>query len=116
MTFRRVTSLSALCPDAYGIPAPPQDAPPLLLGADALCLLPGLAFDRTGARLGRGGGYYDRFLPGFPGTAAGVCFSSSFQDAPLPCEPFDCRVRFVLTERGCFPCGDPPRSMGEDTL
>ena len=61
-------------------------------------LVPGAAFDREGCRLGYGGGYYDRWLPGFPGFRVGLCREAALQDR-LPREPHDCRVDRVLTEK-----------------
>ena len=110
MTFRRIGSLGELRPGAYGIPEPSPDAPLLVPGPDSLSLLPGLSFDRRGVRLGNGGGYYDRFLPGFPGVAVGVCFRQDLSAQPLPCGNHDCRVNFVLTERERFICA-PSRSL-----
>jgi len=60
---------------------------------------PGVAFDRTGARVGYGGGFYDRLLAGFlrrPPTIA-AAFSLQVQDT-LPSEPSDQRVDAVFTE------------------
>lgn len=64
-------------------------------------LVPGLAFDLTGARLGRGGGYYDRFLA-TPATSnaltIGVCWS--VQVVPrVPTDAHDVKVRWVCHER-----------------
>ena len=67
MTFRAVKDISELVKGAYGIPEPPEDGEILNHRKDALCLLPGLAFDSHGYRLGYGGGYYDRFLSDFQG-------------------------------------------------
>lgn len=75
-----------------GRPAPPPD----------LVLVPGLAFDASGRRLGRGGGYYDRFLAGLRPPVpplCGVCFSCQIVPA-VPAEPHDIRVDFVLSEAG----------------
>ena len=66
-----------------------------------LILVPGLAFTRAGARLGRGGGFYDRLLARLPpGTVRlGVCFA--FQLVPaLPLEPHDERLHGVVTDAG----------------
>ena len=66
-----------------------------------LILVPGLAFTRAGARLGRGGGFYDRLLARLPpGTVRlGVCFA--FQLVPaLPLEPHDKRLHGVITDAG----------------
>jgi len=66
-----------------------------------LLLLPGLAFDLWGTRLGRGGGYFDRFLMRVPATAAlvGVTPAGLVVDR-LPSEPHDVAVRYLATEEG----------------
>ncbi len=67
-------------------------------------LLPGLAFDRAGNRLGRGAGFYDRFISalhdaGHRPTLIGVCYQAQIVDS-VPTEPHDHRVDRVITERG----------------
>ena len=64
-----------------------------------LALVPGLAFDRAGFRLGRGGGFYDRLLPCVTGWTAGCCFASQMQEK-LSVERHDARVRLIVTEAG----------------
>jgi 5-formyltetrahydrofolate cyclo-ligase len=66
-----------------------------------LILVPGLAFTRDGQRLGRGGGYYDRYLAALPSGAVklGVCFQCQLLDS-LPLEAHDQRVHAVVTENG----------------
>jgi 5-formyltetrahydrofolate cyclo-ligase len=60
-----------------------------------LVILPGLAFTVDGARLGQGGGHYDRFLAGLAAPTIGVCFAEQVLDV-LPGEPHDVRVGRVL--------------------
>jgi 5,10-methenyltetrahydrofolate synthetase len=63
-------------------------------------LVPGLAFGRNGARLGRGAGFYDRFLNAHPhALRAGVAFSDQVLDS-LPEDPHDQRMDIVLTDAG----------------
>ena len=75
--------------------------------ADTVVIVPGLAFDRQGNRLGRGGGYYDRFLANpamFDATLVGVGWS--LQLVPrIPSEPHDVPVNWVCNERDYFAAG-----------
>lgn len=66
---------------------------------DGFCVLPGLAFDRSGARLGYGRGYYDRFLQKFEGVTAGVCFSPLLSEKPLPTGRYDVPANIIVTEK-----------------
>lgn len=104
MTARRIGDLSELVIGAYGIREPDAGAevfPPEELG---LILTPGLAFDRRGGRLGRGKGYYDRFLPKTNAVTVGVCFGDRLL-AQLPMESHDHRVNAVVTECETILCG-----------
>ena len=60
-------------------------------------VIPGLSFDKTGHRLGRGKGYYDRALAGFNGKKIGVCFNVSVCEE-LPHESHDVAVDKIVTE------------------
>ena len=78
------------------IPAPtPEET---LKEKFAVAIVPGVAFDLQGYRLGRGGGYYDKLLSKANCTAVGVCFD--FQLLPsLPHEPHDVRMNCIVTEK-----------------
>lgn len=89
---------AALARRAFGLDEPTT---PLVEGALATCavvLVPALAVSRGGARLGRGGGYYDRALAGCRAPAFAVVFDDEVLDA-LPVEPHDATVTGWLTPR-----------------
>jgi 5-formyltetrahydrofolate cyclo-ligase len=79
-------------------PAGPLLGPDALAGAD-LVLVPGLAVDRSGLRLGRGGGSYDRALDRATGTTV-VLLNSEEVLADVPAAAHDRRVHAVATEQG----------------
>ncbi len=92
----RIGGLDALSPDRYGIPSPPADGPQMR--RPDVVIVPGLAFTRSGTRLGQAGGYYDRYLAAHPdATAVGLCFAWQVVD-DLPAEPHDEKVDWVVTE------------------
>ncbi len=72
------------------------------IGPDYL-LVPGLGFTRAGDRLGRGKGFYDRYLETFEGRSVGICFEEQVF-AELPTEEHDQQVDFVLTEKELIEC------------
>ena len=94
MAFFYVTDLTQVAPGFGDIPEPPDTCP--AEDKTALVILPGLAFDRAGRRLGYGGGFYDRFLalePGHPTVA--LCYD--FQVVPeVPAEAHDLPAGLVL--------------------
>lgn len=96
--FALVTEDSTLTSGYKGIRTPRPDDAVVLHGLeDATCVvLPGLAFDRTGGRLGQGGGWYDRALRGAR-HRIGVCFDYQLVEQ-VPCEPHDQRVSAIVTE------------------
>lgn len=95
MRFLYLEDLDRAAPGYAGIPEPEADGP-VARDPEALVLVPGLAFDRAGHRIGYGGGFYDRFLkeePGHPTVA--LCYD--FQVYPrLETEDFDIPVDLVL--------------------
>ncbi len=100
MTFHEISSLNQLKPGAYGIFEPLEELPGAQSGEvqNSICIVPGLAFDRLGGRLGYGGGYYDRFLAGYSGCAIGLCPSDCLSAAILPADKYDLPVDMVITD------------------
>tara|TARA_B100002052_G_scaffold297359_1_gene327897 strand:- start:1964 stop:2536 length:573 start_codon:yes stop_codon:yes gene_type:complete len=91
-----------LVPDRHGLRRPAQSIP-VALEDISVVVVPGLAFNRRGHRLGRGGGYYDRFLPELsPMTRTiGICFDEQVVD-DIPLDDWDRPVDEVLTSTGHF--------------
>ena len=73
--------------------------PDLLDGAAIdVVVVPGVAFDRSGSRIGYGGGYYDRFLRDLTAFRVGIAFSLQVVDGRLPGGNFDLPVHAIVTE------------------
>jgi 5-formyltetrahydrofolate cyclo-ligase len=84
----------------FGMLEPEPDLPTINPGKVNVVLVPGIAFDRKGGRLGFGGGFYDRLLPLMPDSVRiGVTFDELVLDA-IPMEPWDCRVDWLVTPTG----------------
>ncbi len=87
----------------YGIREPASSCPEIPLERFDLVLVPGLAFDWNGNRLGRGKGFYDRLLAKVSGLKCGV--GHNFQLlAGIPAEPHDVRMNFIATPARCLKC------------
>jgi 5-formyltetrahydrofolate cyclo-ligase len=77
-------------------------------------LVPLLAFDRSGNRLGYGAGYYDRTLAALPGRfRLGVAYAAQELDE-VPAGPYDARLDAVATEQGVIHCKEQKMSDGSD--
>ncbi len=103
LQFRWVASRGELRPGRFGILEPASEAPDAGSEFD-LILVPGKAFDLQGGRLGRGKGFYDRFLAEARGLRAGVCFDDQIVEG-VPLEPHDLRMDFVVTPSSIYRCG-----------
>ena len=97
-----VRNMSELVPGkwgTWGICEPHADAPSMLINDIEFMLMPGVAFDRSGNRLGYGRGYYDKLLlassPALARVAAG--FSCQIVDA-VPAGPNDQKIDMIITE------------------
>lgn len=101
MILHAVHSAEGLKPGRYGIREPEADACPIrrVEEVDA-ALIPGLAWDRAGHRLGRGAGYYDRMLadPAWRGFRCGLFFAA--QESPsVPHDAWDVPLHAIVTDR-----------------
>ncbi len=95
LLFRRWEPGAAMVAERFGTlrPAGPRGMPEVLL-------VPLLAFDRAGYRLGYGGGYYDRTLAALTGALAIGCAFAAQEVEAVPVGPHDVRLDAVATERG----------------
>lgn len=97
MQFCLVSQLQNLQLGKFHIPEPVSTQIPEITG-QTVCITPALAFTRRGERLGRGGGFYDRFLQKYPALyTIGICYDCMIQEE-LPCQSHDCCVSMVITE------------------
>jgi 5-formyltetrahydrofolate cyclo-ligase len=100
----RYTGPDGMRKGAYGIMEPdPSVAEPVDISALDAVIVPGVAFDRRGGRMGYGAGYYDRFLSSLPRKPLliGCCFSLQLVEQ-VPVEPHDFHMDFVATEEGIW--------------
>ena len=97
MVFIWIDSFDALGPGYYGITEPVNDGP-VADDRTALVLMPGLAFDPEGHRVGYGGGFYDRFLENEPDhPLVALCYDFQMYDH-LDVESHDVPVDLVITD------------------
>ncbi len=89
----------------YGMLEPDPTSPVVEPHELELVLVPGLAFDRRGYRLGFGGGFYDRFLAKAVAVSAGITYSGLIVER-LPTGKFDRRVDFLASETGVLAATD----------
>lgn len=102
MEFYLIESPEELAPSAYGILEPdPARSQKLTDFSGSACVVPGLAFNCIGYRLGYGGGYYDRFLAGpYAGNPSiGLCYGVCMVKF-LPIGTYDRPCDFLVTETG----------------
>ena len=97
MRFLWLDDLQQVAPGAYGIPEPIADGP-VAMDETALVLMPGLAFDPEGHRLGYGGGFYDRYLADQPKhLLVALCYRFQLLDH-LETEAHDVPVDLVICD------------------
>lgn len=105
MKFYYYNENSILEKSAYGIYEPvPHKNKPVDNFNDSLCIVPGLAFDKRGYRLGYGGGFYDTFIGNNSNiTTVGICYSENIADK-LPIDFYDKHVNFLITDKTVEVC------------
>ena len=116
MQFAAVEALASLRSGRFGVLEPLASSAAVELAESDLVFVPGVAFDRCGGRLGRGGGHYDRAFP--PARAApvliGLAFSFQLVDV-VPMGPSDRRVEGVVTEAGIAGISSSSRDPSRDS-
>lgn len=95
LSFRLWRPGDVLVPERFGTMRPVGDP-----CVPTYLLVPLLAFDRRGYRLGYGGGFYDRTLAGLPGAIAVGCAFAAQELDVVPAGPYDFRLTAIATERG----------------
>ena len=108
MELREIPARSQLISGSYGILEPSADAPSVSVDEVDFAILPCLTCNHAGQRLGKGGGYYDRFLSHYRGGTVLLCREKLIREE-IPVEPHDYPVPWVLTERGLYEDGIPAR-------
>ena len=100
LVFRAWAPAAALAPDAFGIPAPLADQAQV---SPTALIVPLLAFDRRGGRLGQGAGVYDRAIAALGADRRPFLLGYAYagpEVEDLPLEPHDQRLDAILTEAG----------------
>lgn len=104
MSFHRIDNLTKkqLIKSSYGILEPPKDLPEVFPDRKSLMIIPGVAFTKKGSRLGRGGGYYDRYLTDKKDIIKiGITFEEQICNK-IPTEKWDQKMNFVVTETNIY--------------
>lgn len=99
LAFFRVERLNELSPGSYDIPEPGRGEARTGPGFFDLIIVPGVAFDLWGARVGYGKGYYDTALKGLKSPAVAFAYEFQVLREKIPVEPHDERVSLIITEK-----------------
>lgn len=83
------------------IPTPPEKE--LQTVVPPIMVIPGLAFGKKGERLGRGKGYYDRYLADYKGIKVGVALEIQIRN-DIPMDEFDVYMNYVITDKHIYQC------------
>lgn len=104
MEFYEITCPDDLIKGSFGISEPDTTLCPKIKSFDnSIIIVPALAFDKRGYRLGYGKGYYDRFLEKYSLISIGLCYNMLMVDE-LPVDKYDKSVNYVITENAVYTC------------
>ena len=108
MEFFEVKGWEELAEGAFHVQEPMMDGRSPVDWKGAVVLVPGVAFDASGARMGYGKGYYDRYFAAHQELVrVGVAFACQLsEELSGCCEPTDARLDYVQTEGGCYAAVD----------
>ncbi|MCL2697374.1 MAG: 5-formyltetrahydrofolate cyclo-ligase [Oscillospiraceae bacterium] len=98
IVFHEIKSLSETVKGKFGIREPLKTCKIAQISSNTLCIVPALACNERGFRLGYGRGYYDRFLSGYSGKSAVLCYNENIFEIPV--EPHDRASGMIITEGG----------------
>lgn len=105
MTFRVLESFDQLEVVYYGLLEPKENETKAVSSSEInLILVPGLAYNQKGYRIGFGGGYYDRFLSKYDGRTAALAFQEVQLVEELPIEEYDIPVNMIITNEQVILC------------
>lgn len=102
MSYSYINSLDDLEEGMFGIPAPKKSCKEFKKEDEhksMIIVVPALAYDKKGYRLGYGKGYYDRYMEGFGAASVGLVYSQFVVDR-LPVGRYDLATRLLVTEKG----------------
>lgn len=100
MQYYYIRSFDDIEVGAFGVREPKVDfCKPLDSFSNAICIVPAIAFDKSGYRLGYGKGYYDRFLSKFNGISIGVSYDECIVQN-ICADSFDIPVDYIITQSG----------------
>lgn len=95
MDFYFINHLNSLVKSNFGILEPVDLSKPVIDFSNSLCIVPALAYNNSGFRLGYGKGYYDKFLAKFNGVSVGIIYKDYIFN--IPTENYDVAVDLLLT-------------------
>lgn len=98
MSFYYISSVCDLKSGFFGVREPdPEKCTKVKDFSSSVCIVPAIAYDRNGYRLGYGKGYYDRFLSNFSFVSVGLCYNELVKEC-LPTGKYDIPVKYIITE------------------